>query len=340
MDPNFAPRHDIPNWIETRYFGHYSPEAGVGLLVHVGRQRGYLDLWWSHIAVLLPDGQIVVDRQWLRTSDPMGLRGGNLTFVSTHPRHSLYCAFDGGGQLCSEEALVRRTRGDGAGLVPVRWELQATALRPVWDMMAQHADATWAGGHQATHRQQHFRCSGSLTVGRDSYALDGPGYNDHSSGLRSFESFGGHWYFTAIFPALSIFQVTDFDETAQPRNCVGAVIQGDDVRYVTHADAERAADALGGPRKTSAVLTLSDDTKVAFDAEVIAMWPITINHANENLNGFDWEHPQGTVLWNECWTRYTLPDGTIGYGHLERSFRREWVDRDSLLITYPTPGDQ
>lgn len=335
MDPNFAPRHDIPNWNETRFFGHYSPESKVGIFVHLGRQRGFLDVWWSQIGVLLPDGRLLVDRQWQRTSDPMGLRGGNLTLVATQPRKTLYCAFDGGAQLCTEEQLARATRGDGADQMPLRWELQAIAQSEVWDMMAQPSDAEWAAGHKATHRQQHFACTGTLIAGNEVYPLDGPGYNDHSSGQRTWETFGGHWFMSAVFPDRSLFQISTLNLDGEVSLCVGAVMQNDTITYVTDADGGLMRDLLGGPRAYDASVTLEDGRTVELKSEVLATLPITINVANENLNGCEWEHPQDTVLYNEGWAKYTLSDGTVGYGHLERSARREWIDRDSLELTYP-----
>lgn len=335
MDPNFAPRHDIPNWSETRFFGHYSPESGVGLFVHAGRQRGFVDLWWSHTGVLLPDGRVVVGRQWQRTTDPMGLRGGNLTLVSTGPRRSLHCAFDGGGQLCDVESLARGVRSDGPGQVPVRWELTAQALRPVWDMNAQSHTASWSAGHRSTHTQQHFACAGTITVGNEVYGLDGPGYNDHSSGQRTWEAFGGHSFYSAVFPELSVIEITGLGADGQRDMCVGAVITGEDITYVSDSQIDMMTTLVGQPATSRGLLTLADGRKLELQVEVLGFMPITINDANENLNGCDWEDKQGTVLYNECWARYTLEDGTVGYGHLERSARRQWIDRDSLQVNYP-----
>ena len=46
MFPNRTPRRGVAAWSETKWFGCWNADDGVGLFVHAGRYRDNLDLWW------------------------------------------------------------------------------------------------------------------------------------------------------------------------------------------------------------------------------------------------------------------------------------------------------
>ena len=55
--------------------------------------------------------------------------------------------------------------------------------------------------------------------------------------------------------------------------------------------------------------------------ELLHTLPLCLNDDGDNINGIDRDGPDLLVL-AEARVRITLPDGTIGYAHLERSTQR------------------
>ena len=87
-------------------------------------------------------------------------------------------------------------------------------------------------------------------------------------------------------------------------------------------------------RDLELVVTSEAGVELPLQLEVLGCLPITINNANDNLNGLDWEGESDPVFFAESPVRVTLPDGGVGYGHLERSVRRQLVDRETFAVTY------
>jgi hypothetical protein len=45
--------------------------------------------------------------------------------------------------------------------------------------------------------------------------------------------------------------------------------------------------------------------------------------------------PGNPLFFSECIARYETADGQVGYGHLERSARRERISRETLAVNDP-----
>jgi hypothetical protein len=115
-DLNAATNYTTPLWSETRWNCCWCPEAGVGIYQHAGRFRKDLDVWWIHVAALLPDGKLAVDRGWCHNDEPAGVRSDNIRWTMTE--QGWRADYDGVGELTSISALARSTRGEGS---PGRW---------------------------------------------------------------------------------------------------------------------------------------------------------------------------------------------------------------------------
>jgi hypothetical protein len=68
----------------------------------------------------------------------------------------------------------------------------------------------------------------------------------------------------------------------------------------------------------------SEGGKTPLRLEILHSVPISLNTDNDNINGVDRDGPEVLVL-SESRVRMTLPDGTVGYGHLERSTQLSWL---------------
>jgi hypothetical protein len=59
-----------------------------------------------------------------------------------------------------------------------------------------------------------------------------------------------------------------------------------------------------------------------FQVEVFHTFPATITFDNDNINGCAWDAEGDPLFLTECQVAVTAPDGSVGYGHIERSNRR------------------
>jgi hypothetical protein len=333
MDPNSDPEYDVERWNETRFFGYWSPPANTGLFVHAGRLRRDLDLWWSHLGVFLPDGFVAVDRQWCRNTESRGLVNHNLRWVSLETFQSFECSFDGVCELTSTEALAAGVRGAGAPSLPISWNFTASAHSPAWEVFKQkETDKSWAGN---SHTQQTFATTGEITIGGQTLDFSGFAYNDHSVGVRDFRHFGGDDFLVAALPEGGLHTVmvkANHDPSITRYN--GHRFPGPDgagQELTGHVLAPQR-DLVMSDRELDLVTTDADGTETALKLEVLGVLPITINDANDNLNGLDWDGESDPVFFAETAVRVTTPDGRVGYGHLERSVRRHLVDRHTFAV--------
>lgn len=312
MDPN-VPIPDVPppGWSETRFFSAYSPESGAGLFLHAGRQLTDLTLWWAHLLAWLPGGRVAVERVFGRpTGTDLDFSG--LDWRVGQPFEAWSCSYDGAGEITTPDALARGVGGAGFA-TPMTWDLSATAAHPVFDLHPGEQD--WA----AIHNEQLFRCTGSLTVGDETWSLDGVAADDHSSGVRDLSPFEGHHWCLMQFEDMGMHAL---------RICVGGAVHTMGVIHgaggaepVTSVEATPLTDSRGAPERFE--VTVNGDV---YGVEVLHCVPLSASDGNDNVIGVPWDCDD-LVVFSESPARFTAPDGRVGYGHLERSARRDALVR-------------
>jgi len=324
VDVNATVDRVSPSWGETRWHCCWSPDAGVGMYIHTGRFRKDIDMWWAHIAAYLPDGQLAVDRLWCRNTAAAGVNSENLdlTITATGWRST----FDGVGELTSTAALSRSVRGSGAPSVALRWDVTAHQAAPAWDLYSsvdQQQDFA-----SDIHIQQATTTTGTLWVDGQSIPLDGVGFKDHSSGARSFAAWDGHRFMIAVMPGWVVHAVTIFRGNGTAADPIGVVMADGRRTPVGQFDLPALADTQGMPRDQEMIVT-GPSGPIQLRTEVIHALPITITENNDNYNGIDWDIRSDPMVMIEGIVRLTAPDGSVGFGFLERSARQS---------TLPVPG--
>jgi hypothetical protein len=324
VDANATVDRVSPTWGETRWHCCWSPDAGVGMYIHTGRFRKDVDMWWAHIAAYLPDGHLAVDRQWCRNTSVAGVNSQNLALTITPT--GWHSTFDGVGELTSTADLSRSVRGSGAPSVALRWDVTAHEAAPVWDLYsAVDEQQDFASD---IHIQQATTTTGTLWVDGQSFPLDGVGFKDHSSGARSFAAWHGHRFMIAVMPEWVIHAVTIFRDNGIAADPVGVVMSDGHCTPVEQFDLPALADPQGVPRDQEMIVT-GRSGPIRMRVEVIHAFPITITEDNDNYNGIDWDIPSDPMVMIEGIVRLTGPDGSVGFGFLERSARQS---------TLPMPG--
>jgi hypothetical protein len=219
MFPNRPPRRDTTAWSETKWFGCWNAEDKVGLFLHAGRYRDDLDLWWIQAVAYLPDGTLAVDRSWGGDPDEWTV-ASHVFSLRGRPDGGAHGTFRGAPERCTTTALAEYPGGQGAS-VHLTWDLDAEQIREPWSPFAHEGDtAEWA----EVHTQHQYQVRGTLTVEGETYRLDGPGWGDHSSGVRAWDGFGGHVFVNAPLPDLGLILITVHTPDGAPASTVGGVL--------------------------------------------------------------------------------------------------------------------
>lgn len=316
------PQHGVARWNETIFFGAFSPGSDVGVLVHMGRYPGDLDLWWCQAITYLPGGALTSDVSWGRNPGD-GARTGNLSIDVAEPLEHWVLRYDGAGERTDNGRLVRELSGAGAR-VPVRWDLDAHAAGPIWNLKPP-PDGAMPDFAQTSHSQQTFHVTGTITVGGVDHAVDGWGCNDHSRGPRDITHFAGDQWVVAVMPGYTFHVIEVWKADQQSVLSTGVWFDEQGHRPVT-ARRHREHAITGEPRAFDLVV---DDagTERVFGIEVVHGCTLSVTQHHDNLNGVDWNLPGDTVLLGETPIRITDSEGLVGYGHLERGVRLDQASR-------------
>jgi hypothetical protein len=323
VDLNVLPNRDTPMWSETRWNGCWNPDERVGLYTHMGRFRKDLDLWWAQTVAYLPHGELVVDRSWGRSTERERVKTG--TFELAQREFGWTSSFDGVGQLSTTAELAAGVRGASSPSVVMRWEVEAEPAAPAWDMYGSEVEKQDFAGD--THIQQGFHTKGRLIVDGREYRLDGVGFKDHSSGVRTWDGFGYHSFTLAVMPDCVFHQVLITSTGGDPMPAMGMVTRGGEQSPLAAATFDSLEDVTGGPQVSELTIEAKDGFTSAMQVELLAALPITITEENDNINGIDWDAPGDPMVLIEGIGRFTDANGNVGYGMHERSRRRSSLQR-------------
>ena len=328
LDLNLEPNRAIPRWSETRWNGCWCPEDGVGLYLHMGRFRHDLDIWWAQTVAYLPDGQLAVDRSWCRGSeDRTQLSSTAYTLENTDGGWS--SSYRGALQLTTVAACEFATQGAGAPAVPVRWEVSAEPISPLWDLYAAVAtdrDATVGD----THIQQGFVTRGELTVGDRSYRLDGFGFKDHSSGTREWDGYGAHNFLLTVTPEWTLHAIMLYGPAGEPRGPMATLFRDGEPIRVTKFELEKLSSLAQPARDYPVTVELETGEVMELTASLLHEVPITITDNGDNVNGIDWDAELPSVVLQEGIARVTAADGVTGYSMFERGRGRQDLVRPPI----------
>ena len=338
VDPNHyssskEPDRDDFFWGETHFWSAWNEDDGVGLFIHAGTTPEDPDLWWAQVYAYLPDGMAVVDRSWGRAEDRGGPTTGNFRARSSKLGH-FKLTFDGAGEYVSSEEQAKRLVGAGPAL-PFQFEVDLEPAMPVWSLY----EATGMPKHKlgGAHHEQVHTSKGWLKVAGEQggeYSLDGVSFRDHSHGHRDFTRLGGDHLYGVYFPeserAVQVLMLWNADGGMELR--AASIYENGELELLGEvewtgipmdADRPRSLEKLTGePHEFDVILHRREGEKVTMKAEVQHTIVMSNTSPNTNLNGAAVDAGDDALLLAECQVKMTWPDGEVGYGHLERGYRR------------------
>lgn len=231
-----------PNWSENYLFQGYDAARQVGFYHHLGRMPYDPRIWRGAFATCLPDGEVVVFKDYGKTEGRRGPASPALAFVCEEPLRRWRVRYDGVGRLTTSEALTRGFLADGA-TVPVEMEIVFDALAPPWAFGDGLEGEAWAD----LHYEQPGRIEGRIRVDGRTIELAGTGYRDHSVGPRDVSPILSHTWVHGEFPSGRSFQA--FTTHSRPDQRFGSayVASGGELLPVNIVEAPAWSGADGDP---------------------------------------------------------------------------------------------
>lgn len=190
---------DASNFNESMYFNVYDQEKRCGGFLRLGNRanEGYAELT---TCLYLPDGRVAFWFGRPEITDNDGFDAGGMRFEVVRPFEALGASYDGKVVLLEDPLQMADPR---AAFKENPWvdaavHLSYRGLSPIFggEPVADDGEALAAddpmGGFARGHYEQHVGANGTVTVGDESWDLDGYGLRDHSWGPRFWQA---PWYY-------------------------------------------------------------------------------------------------------------------------------------------------
>ena len=329
-----TPNYDDFLWSETHFWSLWSPNNGVGFFIHSGVTPEDLDLWWTQVMVYLPGGRTLADVSWGRSPERDGPTTGNFRARSDR-LGSFHLTFDGAAELTSTEEMATRVVGAGHCL-PLSFDVQVSPAMPVWDLFkaTELGQREWGG----THHEQVHTTTGWLKVagseGGEWQIDDGVTFRDHSIGHRDFSRLGGDHLFGGHFPdsGRSIQTLLMWSNEGEVEVRAASIWENGELELIGEVEMTGVEHGVVGPRSLTKLTgePLAFDLTMARSSGETVVVRCEVQHnvnmcntdPNTNLNGIELGVGDKVLLLAESQLKLTWPDGDVGYGHLERGYRR------------------
>jgi len=200
-----------PGFGENHAFWIHDEASGLHINGHLmtSEDVGAYDRRITKLSVLFPSGRTLIVRESGGVSSPSTAAGANLRYECVEPFRRWRCDYKG----VLQDVTVARAYISGLPMephrVPVSFEIDAEMGAPAWIQGAFTEGglgpvASFIGGERY---EQLFRARGRLTVGGQSFAIDGFGNRTHRLGRRDLTATAtaprmlGHVWAAALFPS-------------------------------------------------------------------------------------------------------------------------------------------
>ncbi len=203
LEPQDEYMHELESaetFNESMYFNVYDPKPNVGAWFRLGNRanEGYAEMT---TCIYLPDKSVafMYGRPHIENNDAFD--AGGMRFDVITPFEALKVSYEGKVALLDDPLAMKDPRKafTEAEHVDALVELDYRGVspmmggEPVYDEGEERRDLIGDGESFAKgHYEQHVGARGRVTVGADSWEIDGYGLRDHSWGPRSWQA--PYWY--------------------------------------------------------------------------------------------------------------------------------------------------
>ena len=182
-----------PTFNESMYFNVYDPKAEIGAFFRVGNRanEGHAEMT---VCVYLPDGRVGFMFQRPEIADNDAFDAGGLRFEVVEPFEHLKVSYDGKLVMLDDPLAMADPRSafrDNPYL-PCSVAIEYTRVSDMFGGEPEESHERPGEEFARGHYEQLVGATGTITVGEDTWTVDGAGLRDHSWGPRTWQA--PHYY--------------------------------------------------------------------------------------------------------------------------------------------------
>ncbi len=306
------PVEEAENFNESMYFNVYDPARRVGGFFRLGNRpnEGYAEMT---CCLYLPDGRVgfMFGRPPIEHNDAFD--AGGMRFETVTPFERLNVSYEGKVCVLSDplEMADPKQAFTSNPHEPARVELAYRGVSPMYGGEPVDDDGNpvqhEGSGFARAHYEQHVAAEGTITVGDETWAVDGYGLRDHSWGPRFWQAPWWYRWLTMNFGEDFGMMVTTSGTREGEVRASGMVLV--DGRYDLIREATIETEWTGPDlyHQKLRVFARTDDAEYHVDGQVITLIPLRNRRTS----------PEGEQLLtriSEGMTEWRTSDGRVGYG--------------------------
>jgi hypothetical protein len=183
------------NFNESMYFNIADPKSRLGGFFRIGNRpnEGHAEMT---VAFYLPDGRVAFMFQRPKIDGNDALRAGGLEIEVAKPFEDLHLTYEGEVLILDEpmNLLDPKAAFKESPRERCAFSIHYEDVAPAWggELEAWDASDTLLSDFWKGHYEAHNHGVGTLTIGEQTWELDGWGLRDHSWGPRTWQSIS--WY--------------------------------------------------------------------------------------------------------------------------------------------------
>jgi hypothetical protein len=312
------------NFNESVYTNGFDTASPVGGWMRLGNRvnERYAEL---SVCLYLPDGRIACQFQRPAITDNDRFDAGGLSYSVVEPLKSVKMAYDGDLLVVEEPDALRdpgKLFAEGPRLPGrVAWTHEAESPIHGGEPVDDSVPTMYGRDFSLGHFNQHGRVRGEISVGGESWPIDGHGWRDHSWGPRYWQAIYYYRLFIANFPNGDGFMLLKITDKAGVSRRQGVLLVDGNYEEITDLDVSTDWTEAKDPARVRLGVRTAK-RKAVITGDVITLAPlrnrrqagdeILVSRIAEGFTRYDW-------------------DGRIGCGMMEYIERIE----DGALAGYP-----
>jgi hypothetical protein len=298
------------NFNESVYTNGFNTASPVGGWMRLGNRvnEGYAEL---SVCLYLPDGRIACQFQRPSITNNDRFDAGGLSYAVIEPLKKVSMTFDGEMLIVDDPNALRNPKTLFANGVKVpghvHWVHEAESPVRGGEPVNDAVPTMYGRDFSLGHFNQHGRVRGEISVGGETFPIDGRGWRDHSWGPRYWQAIYFYRLFIANFSNGDGFMLLKITDKSGLTRRVGVLLVGGQYEEILDMDlSTQWSDSKDPVRVDIGVQTANRKAVIAGD--IVTLAPL---RNRRKANG---EILESRIA--EGFTRFTW-DGRQGYGMTE-----------------------
>ena len=244
-----------PNFNESMYFNFFDTRESLGGWLRMGNRANEGQAEMS-VCLYLPDGRVVFMFKRPKIENNDAFDAGGLRFEVVEASQKLRTTYEGSAvELKEPREMADPSRAFRENPIKkVSFDLLHDAVGPMYGEKKVSKEEGRAAEEQfgSAHYEQHMHVTGTLSVGDESFEIDGYGLRDHSWGPRYWQAIHRYQWLTLNFgPDLgAMVSVIQRDAEGKEVRKGGVIVRGDEIEPLVDAEISAEYEENGLYHKT------------------------------------------------------------------------------------------